>query len=144
MITNLPRQRDLWILILVVILGATAIFMLRTGVPALTPVAVGGGASPSATASPAPTEPTDNAGPVQAPSLDSLPPDTRAQFDALPTGTVLVACSAAFATYPEGVIPSIAVEWKMTHPGWQILLHGYCVDNPSAIRSFEPQVLQAP
>lgn len=158
MITNLPRQRDLWILLLVVILGTAVIVVLRTGVPATTEVASGGGAEASASLAPsaAPTEsaaptgsdaPIQSAGstdPAQAPSLDSLPPDTRAQFDALPEGYVLVACNSSVAKFPEGVSPHKGPGWMMMHPGWQVLLHGYCVDNPSMIRSFEPQVLDAP
>lgn len=146
MVTNLPRQRDLWILLLVIILGAAVIVVLKTGVPASSDVALGGGAEVSASLAPsaAPTEPAGSTGPAQAPSLESLPTDTRAQFDALPAGTILVACSSAFATYPEGIIPSVAGGWLMMHPGWRILEHGYCVDNPSAIKSFEPQVLDAP
>jgi hypothetical protein len=144
MTTNLPRQRDLWVVILVIILGAGATIALRTSANPSNSVAAGVGASVSPSASPGPTEPAADAGPAQAPNLDSLPADTRAQFDALPTGTILVACSPAFATYPEAVIPEVAGGWLMTHPGWRILLHGYCVDNPSAFRSFDPQVLVTP
>jgi len=134
MITNLPS------------LGAAAIVLLKTGVPASGDVALGGGAEESASLapSPAPTEPAGSTGPVEAPSLESLPADTRAQFDALPAGTILLACAEASATYPEGIIPNVALGWTMMHPGWRLLLHGYCVDNPSAIRSFDVPVMDVP
>jgi hypothetical protein len=146
MVTNLPKPRELWIMLLVIILGGTAIVALKTGVAASGDVARGDRAEASASPAPSavPSGPTGSTGPAQPPSLASLPADTRAQFDALPAGTVLVACSPAFVTYPEGVIPEVAGGWRMTHPGWRILLHGYCVDNPTAVRSFEPQVLETP
>lgn len=146
MISNLPKQRDLWILLLVLIVGAIVIVVLKTGDFGSNFAALGAGGEMSASLVPSasPTQPADNTGPVQAPSLESLPADTREQFDALPAGTVLVACSPAFAKYPDRMVPSTGGVWLMTHPGWHILLHGYCVDNPSAIRSFEPQVLDAP
>jgi hypothetical protein len=152
MITNLPRQRDLWILLLVILLGAAVVVALRTGAPATTEVASGSGAGASASLTPsaaptdsaAPTEPAESTGPVQAPSLDSLPPDTRAAFDALPEGYVLVACSHTSATFPDGAMPHMGPVWAQMHPAWRVLPHGYCVDNPSMIKSFDPQELEAP
>ncbi|MEK6720260.1 MAG: hypothetical protein AABZ33_06255 [Chloroflexota bacterium] len=142
---NLPRQRDLWTLLLVISLGAAAIVVLKTGVPASGDVALGGGAEASASLDPsaAPTEPAGST-PPEAPSLESLPADTRAQFDALPAGTILIACNSSSATYPEGIIPSVAGGWLMTHPGWRILEHGYCVDNPSTIKPFDVPVMDVP
>ena len=142
MITNLPRQRDLWIVILLIVVGAAAIIAVRTSGNVSSHISAGAGTSATVGASPAPTETTGAA--AQAPDPDSLPADTRAQFDALPAGTILIACGPTFVTYPESVIPEVSSGWKMTHPGWRVLLHGYCVDNPSAIRSFDPQVLTTP
>lgn len=152
MITNLPRQRDLWVLLLVIILGAAVVVALRTGVPATADVATGGGADASASLasgadpaeSAAPTAPAEFPGPVQAPTLDSLPPDTRAAYDALPEGYMLVACSRTSATFPDGAMPHLGPVWAQMHPAWRVLPHGYCVDNPSMISSFEPQVLDSP
>lgn len=123
-------------LLAVVLVGIAAIALLRT-VSTATSASAGSSTAPTVSAS---TATPPGADPVQAPDLDSLPPDTRAQFDALPRGTILVACNSSESHLPDGIIPETAVGWTMAHPGWRVLLHGYCVDNPVTIRTFEPQL----
>jgi len=137
---SLPSQRDLSILIIVVLLGAAAIILLRTPARTTTPSLANAGAAESPITTPVPTAP-GSFSPAQAPSIDSLPPDTRAQFEGLPPGTVLIACDSSNDHYPDGIIPERSVGWSMAHPAFRILLHGYCVDNPSEIRSFEPRYM---
>jgi hypothetical protein len=132
---NRMGQTNPQLLAVVVVVGIATIVLLRTASPA-TFTSAGSSIAPTGSASTA--APIDT-NPVQAPNLDSLPPDTRAQFDALPRGTILVACNSSVSHFPDGIIPETAVGWTMAHPGWQVLVHGYCVDNPDAIRTFEPQ-----
>jgi len=143
-VINPARLRDFWVLPALLLALAALAVVVRGGwpAPAAQEVAAGAQAS-SGPATVAPSQEGDD-GVAEAPSLDSLPPDTRAQLDALPAGTVLVACSSAFAKYPEGVTPSVSLRWHQTHPGWHLLEHGYCVDNPAMIRTFDPPVMDAP
>jgi hypothetical protein len=61
---------------------------------------------------------------------ETLPPDVQAQLDALSPGTVIVPCNSSEARYPEGITPAIGA--MILHPGWRLLAHGYCADNPTA------------
>jgi len=142
---NPPRLRDFWVLpvLLFVLVAGAAVVRAGWTVPAAADVAAGAQATEQPAATARPSQEGDE-GPAQPPSIDSLPADTRAQLDQLPAGTVLVACSRAFATYPEGITPSISLGWQQMHPGWRILEHGYCVDNPDMIGTFDPQVIDAP
>lgn len=78
-------------------------------------------------------EPSPTFVPAEAPALTDVPADVRAQLEALPAGTVLVACSPSVSKYPEGVRPSRPAGWSYSHPGFVLLKHGYCADNPNAM-----------
>jgi hypothetical protein len=77
-------------------------------------------------------EPSPTFVPAKAPSVAELPPDTRAVLDSLPDGTILVACNSSVSKYPEGVRPHRPLGFEQARPGFAILPHGYCVDNPKA------------
>jgi hypothetical protein len=134
-VINQLRQRDL-VLLLVACL-AVGVVAVSTRIPS--GASSGSSATTEPQASVAAAVAAASSSTVQPPSVDALPADTRAEFDALPAGTVLVACNSSVATYPDGIYPVIAPAWRMAHPAFQVLVHGYCVDNPSKIVKFSPQ-----
>jgi hypothetical protein len=136
---DLPSGRDLSILTIAVLVSAAVIVLQRIPAPTTTPGLANAGASAAPVTTSAPSAVADAFTPAQAPSIDSLPADTRAQLDELPPGTILVACNSSLSHYADGIFPEMALGWTIAHPGWRILLHGYCVDNPSEIGTFKPQ-----
>jgi hypothetical protein len=142
------RRRDFWVLPLMILVIAAAAVIVRAGAtpPAsgVTPPAgvVGGADRAEKPATATPAQDADQS--ARAPTYDELPADSRAQFDLLPEGTVLIACHPTFAKYPEGVTPSVSLAWHQAHPGWGMLEHGYCYDNPDLIRPVEPALVDVP
>lgn len=131
---NLPSQRELSVLLVVFVVAAAALVAFKSG----RSDAIAGGGAVTTPASPTPQPSATDA---QPPTIDSLPADTREQLDSLPPGTVLISCNPAVQHYPDGVIPEVSVAWSKAHPGYRVLLHGYCVDNPSLIQSFTPAIV---
>lgn len=143
---TLARRRGGFGLVLVaaIILFGIAVARLNaTGAMPSNGTGAGAGDAASSPSMPAPSgDVTDDSHRVA--TVDELPSDTRAEFDSLPSGTVLVACTGAVAKLPDGIIPNVSPGWLEMHPAWRVLAHGYCVDNPNAMASLDPQVIDAP
>ena len=104
------------------LLGAVVVTVFLFGALLVLPrgltsaLAAGATAAPVVTASPA----------------ASIPPDVQQQLNAMPPGTVIVACNPSIAVLPEGVRPFTPTGFAEAHPGFSYLSHGYCADNPNA------------